>query len=506
MSIAFRVAPESPEDLLVKISSLAPENPFYTSAYVNVMRLRGFDPIIFLLEQDEQVVAGCTGFIKQGRLNRELEITSLPRIPDRKVFWSGLMRFCKDSKVSILEIHSFASSEAEIEITTGEVSRRTRYEYIIDLISHDIWQGLSSNHKRNINRALKSGLKMRCAKDIKACETHKRLIDLSMDRRRERGEIVNSESKAEDFFSFIENNAGEIYQAVSDDNVFSSILILRSQKGAYYQSAGTSPEGMKLGASQFLIHEIANLLKSQSLSIFNLGGTDQLDHGLQRFKAGFGARTVKLESANFYLGSKIKKKIGTALNILHHNPKQIFRSFINIEKYIIYSGEPKKVALSSSVKEMVLVKLTDEEITKLAAKNSYFIEHKNRVNRDGFNDAYGVFYNGKIAHISWMITANHDLNLKIRNVKLKEGEAEITHCSTLPEFRGKGIYVFAIKSLALLASNLKLNQIYMITNIKNIPSQKGIEKSGLIRQGKVVRFHLPLLERSFTFRGHRLQL
>lgn len=506
MLSTFRAIEDPAENLLTQITSLAPENPFYTAAFVNVMRLKKYKPFIFLLEQNEQNVAGCTAFLKQGRLNRELTIISLPVIPDREVFWSELVRFCRSARISILEVNSFASPEADIETLAGEISRRTRYEYVIDLTNPELWQDLSSNHKRNIRRATKEGIKLRCAKDFEACQNHMRLIDLSMGRRRDRGEVVSNESKAEDYFAFIQNELGEIYQAMFDDTVLSSILILRSQMGAYYQSAGTSPDGMKRGASQFLIHEVANTLKSQSLSVFNLGGVDQFDEGLQRFKEGFGAKKVELESGKFYLGSKVKKKIGTAFDTLRHNPKDIIRSIVGMDSYLVYNSDPKKIAPPPQIEGMVLKKLSDEEISKSATENSLFIEHEKRVSRSGFNDAYGVFYGGKLANITWIVTADHDRTVSERNVKLKEEEAEITHALTLPEFRGKGIFGFAIKSLAQVASSLKIKQVYMITNKSNFASQKAIKKSGLVFKGRIIRLNFPLLKMDFTYRGHRLRV
>ena len=97
-----------------------------------------------------------------------------------------------------------------------------------------------------------------------------------------------------------------------------SILSMRRSpyRGAYYQSAGAGHDGMDCGASHFLVHDVAASLQSQSVEVLNLGGADQLNPGLQRFKAGFGATTVKLESARFFLGSVLQKKVGTIVHLL----------------------------------------------------------------------------------------------------------------------------------------------------------------------------------------------
>ncbi len=55
------------------------------------------------------------------------------------------------------------------------------------------------------------------------------------------------------------------------------------------------------------------------MEVFNLGGTDESAVGLQRFKSGFGAREVKLESARFYLGSQFKRRIFESVAKLYNS-------------------------------------------------------------------------------------------------------------------------------------------------------------------------------------------
>jgi len=113
----------------------------------------------------------------------------------------------------------------------------------------------------------------------------------------------------------LNSRAGELFQTLKDDRVLSSILILRSSQGAYYQSAGTLPEGMKLGASAFLVSSVAAILKQEGSRVFNLGGATADNPGLRRFKAGFGAREVTLQAASFCPKSIVHRKVHTALRM-----------------------------------------------------------------------------------------------------------------------------------------------------------------------------------------------
>ena len=309
MVIQFHAESEVPYERYKEVAALDPMNPFYTPNYVDSRRKLGFQPWLLSMRQDDCLITGCTAFSKSGRLTKRLEIPSLCAMPDGNTFWKGMLQFCKKSKISNLNVNSFASNRVAIPSLPDEIERRNRIEYVLYLKNSNLWDELSSNHRRNIKRGLTADLQMRCIANDHACEEHARLGRVSMIRRNNRGESVTLDIQSERFLALIESGAGELYQATGDSEVLSSVLVLKAEKGAYYQSAGTSPEGMKIGASHFLIYNIAEALQKESMELFNLGGAYESKSGLQRFKSGFGATEVKLEAAQFFLGSKFKKQI-----------------------------------------------------------------------------------------------------------------------------------------------------------------------------------------------------
>lgn len=311
MTYKFYAELNPSEELCSEVSAFMPNNPFYTYTYIDARRLLGFQPWIFILRQDgDQLKSACTAFMKSGLLSRSLEIPSLPMVPDSNAFWGEILRFCQQTKVSHLEINSFASTSADIPTLSGEMRRRKRSEYVIELQNPDLWDRISSNHARNIKRGRKACLQVQRTKDEQACQEQAHLISASMARRKSRGESVPEDSELQSLLAFTQTGSGELFQAVLNGKVLSSILLLMAEEGSYYQSAGTSPEGMKCGASHYLIHEIATILKEEARQSFNLGGADPLNPGLVRFKTGFGASTVELEAAVFFLGGKIHKNLG----------------------------------------------------------------------------------------------------------------------------------------------------------------------------------------------------
>ena len=312
MDLQFRSTPKPPAKLIERVSACDPNNPFHTSEYLRAIESLGQRAHFVGLCRADEVVSGCIAFVSGTFLRRSLNIPSLPGISSPEIFWRGLLGLCRDLRVWRLQIDTYASPPGSIPQLPGELARRTRCEYVLDLDRDHILEGASSQHRRNISRAAKAGLSIHRAGDAAACARHMELIDASLERRANRGEEVKTGSEDARPKALLNSRAGELFQAVQGDRVLSSILVLRSSRGAYYESAGTLPEGMKMGASPFLISEVAAILKHEGVRVFNLGGATAENPGLVRFKAGFGTREVPLEAASFCPKSMVEKKIHTA--------------------------------------------------------------------------------------------------------------------------------------------------------------------------------------------------
>jgi lipid II:glycine glycyltransferase (peptidoglycan interpeptide bridge formation enzyme) len=187
---------------------------------------------------------------------------------------------------------------------------RDRIEWILNLADNKPHQ-LASNHRRNINKARRHGIVLASTTDAAAADVHARLMAASMHRRSERGENVPtiSEHDTRNELAFLASGAARIYQAVHEGRIVSSMLVLNAPAGAYYHSAGTTPEGMEIGASTFLVSEIIRDLTNQGRLIFNLGGATDESAGLQRFKSGFGAQPVPLSAGVYQVASPIYRGI-----------------------------------------------------------------------------------------------------------------------------------------------------------------------------------------------------
>lgn len=316
MPAEFNASEELTPEQCEEIAALDPYNPFYTYAYSKAREAVDSKAWLLSVKQDRRTVAGCLGFMKTGRLNRSLEIPSLPSVTAEDPFWNGVLNFCRRERVSDLVAHTFASSNVTIPLIAGETSRRARVEYVLNLAGPDLWSEMSSNHKRNAQKAGKAGILIERSVATADCEEHARLQDASMERRMIRGEQVRADSQVRTFAALIEHQAGELFRATQEEKVLSSILILRAKLGGYYHSAGTSSEGMAKGASHLLIRQVAEILREEGMERFNLGSAGVDNPGLERFKTGFGSQAIQLEAAQFGFGSRLQKGLGAVLNMM----------------------------------------------------------------------------------------------------------------------------------------------------------------------------------------------
>lgn len=296
-------------ELLNEISALSPQSPFDTPAYGAALAARNADVCALLLKDGNQLVNGCLAALAGSRWNRRLEIFTTPALQEPEIFWDGVAAFCREHKVCDLDLQTFASVSPSMPAFDHQLSERERSEYVADLAEDDLFESCSNNHRRSIRKARKAGLELTRSDSLDDYRTHIQLMRASMTRRSTRGEKVPMPS-ADDFdYALLQQGAGELFQARSSDDVLASMLVLKSSESGYYQSAGTMPEGMKLGASPFLISEVANLLAAAGYRTFNLGGVDPGADGLRRFKAGFGTREVRLTAARYSMISPLNRAV-----------------------------------------------------------------------------------------------------------------------------------------------------------------------------------------------------
>lgn len=473
-------------------------NPFCTVEYGRAMQALGREVWVVALKSSATEEDGALACLRKGRLSVELEFPSLPAIARDVRFWDVVDRLCRKIGVTDIVAASFGSPSFELPALRGELSRHSRQEFLLPLRECDPASLLGTNHKRNVKKAQKAGVTIRRTRENVAwLSDHALLIGQSAQRRLARGEAISIGAATASHRVLLENGAAELFQAVLGNNVVSSVLVLLSPHTGYYESVGSSPEGMATGASHFLIHGITGILKDEGRDTFNLGGAAE-GSTLARFKLGFGPETRVLQEAACYVGPVWKRKLRSAIHLVSSDRERLISVVTGSSTQLQVFGLNTETALLPPlppVPEARLEPLTEEQLATLpcpADDPDFRSRQLERLQRSGKSHAYAVHVGNTIAHISWLlppaVVAADDPQI----LQLREGEAEITGCETAAEFRGKGLYGYAIQCLAILAREQGVRRIYMKTQESNVASQRGIQKAGLSPIGSIRLMHPPL--------------
>jgi GNAT acetyltransferase-like protein len=315
--MSFSVTVEPSDTELAAVEARAPTNPFSCARYAAARRARGSTIVLFANANATEKPATTIGYMRGHAISRILEITSAPDVAPECNFWDGVLDFCRQHHVAEIEIDSYGSSQVSLPAWTTPSTLRERTEWVMQLTDVEALK-LASNHRRNINKARKLGCTATHTTDQSATDTHVSLMNASMQRRSDRGESVPvlATDDTSDDRALLASGAARLYQASYLGNVVSSLMVLVSTGGAYYQSAGTSPEGMEIGASTFLISEAIRDLAQDGKKVFNLGGAGPESEGLRRFKAGFGAKPVALAAGVYQIASPMHRRLRTAIGLI----------------------------------------------------------------------------------------------------------------------------------------------------------------------------------------------
>lgn len=326
MLLSFNAkCPPTAEDIAA-VALATPHTPFNTPEYAAARSALGEAPCVLSLMVDRTITAGCVAFMKKGIMARQLEIATAPQVQDSPLFWTGVLDFCRSERISDLVVGTFASESGPVPALPGELQRRPRCEFVMDLQNPDYLRHLSKGHRYDIKRAKKAALVVQRTRDPKATSAHLEVMKASMQRRRNRGEEVSSPEGMQLFEALLIHKAAELFQLREREEVVASMLIVSSKSSAYYHTGGTSPAGMNKGAASFLTTEVARVLQGEGVRLFNLGGADFDNQGLYRFKAGFGARKVLLEAVSLSTVSPVTRKLRTAVRFLFSEPLRYARS------------------------------------------------------------------------------------------------------------------------------------------------------------------------------------
>lgn len=277
-----------------RLAALTGGAPFLALAPMRPKSLtRAFEPWLFTLAKDGRVGGVGAGFLREARVGRSLVVVLSTPLAGADAFWPGVEGFMRERRASGLVVESAGDGRPPIPPLRGERERLAATTWVVDLPGFDPKASLATNHRRNVQRAVRAGVELVRRADAAAAAAHAELVRASLARIAARGEDVEGAPTEAALRAYLDSGLATFFQAVVEGEVRSSDLVVRIGDAAYYLSGGTSPEGNKLGTAHFLMARILEQLRADGARTLNLGYPN--GPGLARFKEGFGARPVPVE-------------------------------------------------------------------------------------------------------------------------------------------------------------------------------------------------------------------
>jgi RimJ/RimL family protein N-acetyltransferase len=502
--LTFRFVEDPDSEFLEGLASEADWPCVWCETFLRSSAPKGSKVVAFTVENDGRLAAVALGIRTSSLRNRQLVFPSYPRWLDSdpevsREFWQGLQDYWDKLNVAKFQLNSY-EAPASLDWPFGEPLRvHERKEYYIDL-SQDLdalFKCFSSNHRRNVRKAERQDFVCDIDRSETAFERHLSVFSHTQARRSERGESAAG-INASLCRNVLASGDGFLMQLRHADEIVSSFLVLLTSKRAFYYSGGTTEQGMRMGASHYLMWLAIRELKARGATTLSLGGISGTDpEGLARYKLGFGATAVALSNVSHVTGRgfgdgalRRVRPIGkwTAAKL------RALRNILRFKRWVLYSWTPRTAREISLPEGKEVRRLFVEDFKAMEAGGGrladqarlYFFGR-------GITSAYGLFVEGRLAHISWVYTAEEYAREPVEQLKLADKEAEITNCFTLEEFRGQGLYAFAIGCISKQLFEQGFERVYMKTEADNTASQKGILKAGLKSCGTSYHLSSPAL-------------
>ncbi|MBI2617449.1 peptidoglycan bridge formation glycyltransferase FemA/FemB family protein [Candidatus Gottesmanbacteria bacterium] len=238
-------------------------------------------------------------FAKMPRPNFPLSISKLKKyMKSQNVFRLKLSPFLQTRSRKYVQAKKSLSSNG-FSIDANPFNPTTTIQINLERETEKIFQSFSEAKRRGVRRALKHGVQIYETSDIFS------FIAIRKHQYRPLGFLITREMQClwENFFP---EKATLLLAYTKEKRAIAGILLLISNKTAYYWYASALTEGKKLFAPTLLVWEALKVSKRKRCSIFDFEGiyderfpkASKSFRGFTKFKEGFGGEKV-IFSENF---------------------------------------------------------------------------------------------------------------------------------------------------------------------------------------------------------------
>ena len=298
-------------------------NTFHSSAMGAIALAQGREPVYLRAEQAGRVVAHAVA--EAGRSRRPigwrrhsvLELKTMPVLaPGSGVTLQQVVdavrRLAATTGFGRIQFSSFADPQpadtAALALDGYRVTPRLEFRVSLGADLEETLAGMTAQHRRNIRKGLSAGCEFVEDSTLDGAIALRALQDVTYARRHEQGNYDARAWPVADYRvamqALLASNSIRFWFVRRDGAPQSGIGVMTFGRWAYYFLGGTSREGYANRAAFALFGEVIRTLTAEGNRELNLGGMavgaedpSHIEHGLYRFKTGFGARVVRCQTA-----------------------------------------------------------------------------------------------------------------------------------------------------------------------------------------------------------------
>jgi hypothetical protein len=257
----------------------------------------------------------------------------IPLASDRARAIVDLERDLRSLGVSEFQLNSFAyDGAAPIRLAPLGYAETARYEFVLSL-EHGIdaaWRGMRPTLRNDIRRFERSDAVCHLRSDrgvVTALHGIEQETALRHRTQGKLGEPMRETTYDALWENLVRTGRARVYLAESMGVPIASVVVGTCGGKAYYLYGGATPDGLALNAPKGLLWFAVQQEYGNGVREFNLGGMsatadrpDSLDHGLYKFKTGFGASQRSCIS-----GRKVLRPVVVKLHAQLHAAVQSLR-------------------------------------------------------------------------------------------------------------------------------------------------------------------------------------
>lgn len=241
--------------------------------------------------------------ISEAHARKSLRMLTFPSLastgdPDLVV---ALSEWLFTQEIKEIQLDSYTGGAEGYRLPASGVSVRDRLEFEWNLrdSAEQRFRALRSNHKRKLRRLLTQPLELRKIERYRAEQMTR--LRIQWERRRTMSSGFHRVARMYLYHRFLHRkltqpgiaNLYGLYDTAG--RLLSLAYMLEVDDRAFYMIGASSVEGYKINSSLRLFWDLAHLYGSRDYALLNLGGvpaeaisTGHEEHGVFRFKAGFG--------------------------------------------------------------------------------------------------------------------------------------------------------------------------------------------------------------------------